>query len=93
MDKNEEENNFIEKHSDLRMKLFNISSRLKGLSMCFENVGNTSMSDELYQIATELDEICEGFNKIQAGQINDRYKKAKKTTGAILTALLENVKE
>lgn len=79
----------IEISSRETSKLISISRSMQRYAKAFAMTGNRDFAEVLYGMADAIDESQDCINKAVGAEINRGYKESMKSTGEVLTLVLE----
>lgn len=86
-----DERDWLSRYHDGKRAIGPIIGRLDKLSRAFHTVGNSTMSEELFSMAEDLEKIREQIDKAIGDNINENFKQSQESTGLMLKAALAGV--
>ena len=83
---------WLSKHSEASMVLFDIAQDIKGLAKAFNITGNFRMSNTLVLIATEIERETTIMKDATTESLTEQIKRSGESSKAILEAALAGIK-
>lgn len=91
MEDKKDKKDWLEKHSDASMVLFNVACEIRGLSDAFKITGNYTMYIALRSIAGDIEKANKDIRDAIGESIEEIIKRSGESSKAILEAALAGV--